>query len=63
MVKNNDLRRLVDSQREKNLAQCRTILELKKENDKFKKKLALMHSFKSSFWKKKLEVREKTIKF
>lgn len=60
MVKNNDLRRLLELQRNKYLNQRRNILKLKKENSQVNKQLSLRHSFKSRFWKTKLKVRENT---
>ena len=57
LIENNDLRLRIDSQQQKVSNQRSTILNLKKENCKVKKKLLLRNSFKASYRKKKLDIR------
>lgn len=59
LIENNILRRRVESQSKKKLDQRRTIMDLRKENSKFKRKLSLRNSFLASYRKTKLEVRNK----
>lgn len=63
LVQNNDLKHLVELKSAKVSKQRRTIMDLKTENNKFKKKLSLRNSFNTIFRKRKLEVRRKSILF
>lgn len=61
LVQNNNLKRLVEREQKKYCNQRRTILELRSENAKFKKKLSLRNSFKTRYRNKKLDVRKKQL--
>lgn len=57
LVENTRLKRAVESQRKKAIKQHRTILDLRKENTKFKKKISLRISYSTSFRNTGLQVK------
>lgn len=58
LIENCKLKRLVELQRKVALNQRRTILDLRREVNSFKKKLSIRNSYKTSSRKTKLDVRK-----